>query len=61
MEKLEMNIAELDDLARQERRAYSRRWYKEHPGKNKEYQKRYWRKKALEKARQRQVFANAGV
>lgn len=28
--------------------AYQRIWYKNHPGKNYEYQRRYWIKKAIE-------------
>lgn len=36
--------------AAEARRAYKRKWTKEHPEKVREYQQRYWEKKAAEAA-----------
>ena len=43
METFDKNLAA---KARELRNAYSRNWYKNHPGKKAEYTKRYWLKKA---------------
>lgn len=32
--------------ARAARRAYQKEWYANHPGKNREYMERYWKKRA---------------
>ena len=39
---------QLEELAREKQREYLREWRKRNPDKVKEYNKRYWRKKALE-------------
>jgi len=39
---------EIQELAREKQREYLREWRKKNPDKVKEYNKRYWRKKALE-------------
>ena len=37
-----------DEMARIAKREYQRRWRKEHPGKYREYLKKYWAKKYRE-------------
>lgn len=39
---------QLEELAREKQREYQREWRKKNPNKVKEYNQRYWRKKALE-------------
>ena len=39
---------QLEELAREIQREYLREWRKRNPDKVKEYNERYWRKKALE-------------
>ena len=36
----------MTDKAREVRNAYKRKWYKENPDKRREYEERYWQKKA---------------
>lgn len=38
----------MNEAAKEARRAYKRKWYREHPDKVKEQQERYWTKKARE-------------
>ena len=40
----------MDEKAIEARRAYKRAWYKAHPGKQQEYEERYWLKKAEQMA-----------
>ena len=40
----------MNELAIAARRAYKRKWQRENPEKVKEYQERYWTKKAVEAA-----------
>ena len=40
----------MNDEAKKARAAYMRDWYKRNPGKQREYQDRYWRKKAAQAA-----------
>ena len=44
-----MTISELDDLAREERREYYRKWRAEHKDNVKKHNQNYWRKKAAQK------------
>ena len=39
---------EIQELAREKQREYQREWRRNNPDKVKEYNQRYWRKKALE-------------
>jgi hypothetical protein len=39
---------EIQELAREKQREYLREWRRNNPDKVKEYNQRYWRKKALE-------------
>lgn len=36
----------MTEAAKEARRAYRRQWYKDHPGKQKEYTARYWENQA---------------
>ncbi len=45
---------QLEELAREKQREYLREWRKKNPDKVKEYNKRYWRKKALEMLKEQQ-------
>lgn len=40
----------MNEAAKQARREYRRQWYKANPDKQKEYQARYWAKKAEQEA-----------
>lgn len=44
--------------AREARRAYKRNWQRNNPDKVKEYQKRYWEKKAQEAAKDKSTCSN---
>lgn len=46
---------ELTEEAKIARREYKRKWYAEHPGKQREYQQRYWVRKAAEQAEQQKA------
>ena len=43
-----LTSGQLDKIATEKRREYHRNWQRENKEKVREYQKRYWRKKALE-------------
>ncbi len=45
---MKLTIEQLEELAREKQREYLREWRRNNPDKVKEYNKRYWRKKALE-------------
>lgn len=45
---------QLEELAREIQREYLREWRKRNPDKVREYNKRYWRKKALEMLKEQQ-------
>ena len=45
---------EIQELAREKQREYLREWRKKNPDKVKEYNQRYWRKKALEMLKEQQ-------
>jgi len=45
---MKLTDEQLEELAREKQREYLREWRKRNPDKVKEYNKRYWRKKALE-------------
>ena len=45
---METHAKNLEDKAKALKNAYSRDWYKKHPGKHQEYQKRYWLRKAIQ-------------
>ena len=47
----------MTEEAKEARRAYRRKWNKEHPDKVKEYQARYWQKKADQAAAQANIEA----
>lgn len=48
MEKVSKDKIDLETLAKEQRKAYYKKWHKDNPGKRKEYQNRYWMKKAKE-------------
>ena len=48
---------QLEELAREKQREYQREWRMKNPDKVKEYNKRYWRKKALEMLKEQQEDA----
>lgn len=48
---------QLEELAREIQREYLREWRKRNPDKVREYNKRYWRKKALEMLKEQQEDA----
>ena len=45
---------QLEVLAREKQREYLREWRKKNPDKVREYNKRYWKKKALEMLKEQQ-------
>jgi hypothetical protein len=45
---METHAKNLEDTAKALRKAYYRNWYRLHPGKNSEYKRRYWLRKASE-------------
>ena len=45
---------QLEELAREKQREYLREWRKKNPDKVREYNKRYWKKKALEMLKEQQ-------
>lgn len=45
----------MNDEAKKAKAAYQREWYRKHPGKAREYQDRYWKKKAAEAAADEQA------
>lgn len=45
----------LTDAAKIARREYKRKWYAQHPEKQREYQQRYWERKAAEQAEQQKA------
>lgn len=45
---------EIQELAREKQREYLREWRKRNPDKVREYNKRYWKKKALEMLKEQQ-------
>ena len=47
-----MSEQALSTGAKEARRAYLRRWNKQHPERVKEYNRRFWEKKAAEEARE---------
>ena len=51
----------MTDAAREAANAYKRAWNKRNPEKNKEYQRRYWAKKAKEMDLSRQETAGKDV
>ena len=51
----------MTDAAREAANAYKRAWNKRNPEKNKEYQRRYWAKKAKEMDLSRQKTAGKDV
>lgn len=51
----------MTDKAREARNAYKRKWYKENPEKRREYERRYWAKKAKEMDLSRQETAGKDV
>ena len=53
---------ELSEAAKIARREYKRKWNAEHPEKQKEYEKRFWERKAAEQAsEQRKEDNNVGL
>ena len=49
MENLtEKELKKLDELAREKKNAYARKWRKNNPKRTKKHLETYWRKKALE-------------
>lgn len=40
----------MTEAAKEARKLYYRKWRKDHPGKDKEYHKRYWERKAQAEA-----------
>lgn len=52
---------EMTNAAREAQNAYKRAWNARNPDKNKEYQRRYWAKKAKEIENTRQETARKGV
>jgi len=45
---MKLTDEQLEELAREKQREYQRSWRMRNPEKIKEYNQRYWRKKALE-------------
>ncbi len=43
---------QLEELAKEKQREYQRKWREENPDKVREYNKRYWRRKALEELKE---------
>ena len=49
-------MKDLSDEARRLRNAYNRKWFKKNPGKAKQYQIKYWERKATELAPSLKAF-----
>lgn len=47
-----MGDVSIKDLAREEKNKYLREWRKKNPDRVREYNRRYWRKKAAEKKKE---------
>lgn len=53
-------MVEMNDAAKEARRAYYRRWAAANPDKRRAAQARYWERKAQEAEIQRQIMAESG-
>ncbi len=54
---MKLTDEQLEELAREKQREYLREWRKKNPDKVKEYNQRYWRRRALRELKEQQEDA----
>lgn len=57
-EKIDQQAQELSEAAREARNAANREWRKKHPAKVREYNRRYWERKAAKSGQMRTEAAS---